>query len=112
MTARDEARGVILDERLLVIVRATRPADWIPDALADAGVRAFELSLTSGEALATLARWSAAADPGLIGAGTVLTIDDAQRAVDAGASFLVSPGFDAAVHRWAREHDVLHILAS
>lgn len=30
----------------------------------------------------------------LLGAGTVLSIDDAKRAVDAGASFIVSPGFD------------------
>ena len=33
----------------------------------------------------------------LIGAGTVLTIENAQKAIDAGASFIVSPGFNPVV---------------
>ena len=35
----------------------------------------------------------------LLGAGTVLTVDQADRAMDAGASFVVSPGFDPAITR-------------
>lgn len=33
----------------------------------------------------------------LVGAGTVLTIENAQKAIDAGASFIVSPGFNPEV---------------
>jgi 2-dehydro-3-deoxyphosphogluconate aldolase/(4S)-4-hydroxy-2-oxoglutarate aldolase len=36
----------------------------------------------------------------LLGAGTVLTLDQAQRAVQAGAQFIVSPGFDPKVVEW------------
>jgi 2-dehydro-3-deoxyphosphogluconate aldolase/(4S)-4-hydroxy-2-oxoglutarate aldolase len=36
----------------------------------------------------------------LVGAGTVLTVDQAKRAVDGGAQFLVTPGFDEAVVTW------------
>ena len=47
----------------------------------------------------------------LLGAGTVLTKDQADRAMAAGASFIVAPGFDPEVparHRQGRHHDARH----
>ena len=41
-----------------------------------------------------------------IGAGTVLTIGAAQRAVDAGATFLVMPHLDTEIVRWAAHRGV------
>ena len=43
----------------------------------------------------------------LVGAGTVLDAATAGKCVDAGAQFLVSPGFDAQTVAWAVEHNVL-----
>jgi 2-dehydro-3-deoxyphosphogluconate aldolase/(4S)-4-hydroxy-2-oxoglutarate aldolase len=43
----------------------------------------------------------------LIGAGTVLDADSARRCLDAGAQFLVSPGFDLATVQWANSRGVL-----
>lgn len=40
----------------------------------------------------------------LVGAGTVLTTDTAKQAADAGAKFLVAPGFNPKVVTWAKEH--------
>lgn len=42
----------------------------------------------------------------LIGAGTVLSVSQAEKAVGAGAQFVVSPGFDAKVVDWCLGHDV------
>jgi 2-dehydro-3-deoxyphosphogluconate aldolase/(4S)-4-hydroxy-2-oxoglutarate aldolase len=42
----------------------------------------------------------------LVGAGTVLMTEQAQRALDAGAQFLVSPGTNPAVVAFARERNV------
>src|SRR5690606_22105281 len=42
----------------------------------------------------------------LIGAGTVLGAEDAQRCIEAGARFIVSPGFDAELVQLARRHQV------
>jgi Entner-Doudoroff aldolase len=42
----------------------------------------------------------------IVGAGTVLTVDDAKRSVDAGAKFLVSPVVDESVIRSANEMSV------
>lgn len=44
-----------------------------------------------------------------IGAGTVLDAESAARCLDAGAVFLVSPGFDLATVKFAREKGILMI---
>ena len=42
----------------------------------------------------------------LVGAGTVITLEQCRRAVECGARFIVSPGFDEEVVRWCTAHDV------
>ena len=42
-----------------------------------------------------------------VGAGTVLTVEQAKRAVSSGAHFIVSPGFDPKVVDWCLENDIL-----
>ncbi|MFL5711618.1 MAG: bifunctional 4-hydroxy-2-oxoglutarate aldolase/2-dehydro-3-deoxy-phosphogluconate aldolase [Chloroflexota bacterium] len=82
----------------------------IGEALADGGVRAFELTLNDPEADALRAIEAVAkvgADLGLdIGAGTVLSIDAARRATEAGATFLVSPHLDTELVAWAAAHHI------
>jgi 2-dehydro-3-deoxyphosphogluconate aldolase/(4S)-4-hydroxy-2-oxoglutarate aldolase len=77
----------------------------VAEALRSGGVRAFELTLNEPEdaALASIeAAADVARDLGLeIGAGTVLTIEAATRALDAGATFLVMPHLDQALVAWA-----------
>jgi 2-dehydro-3-deoxyphosphogluconate aldolase/(4S)-4-hydroxy-2-oxoglutarate aldolase len=80
--------------RLLAIVRGADPEAALTSvlALADAGIALIEVSLTSAEALATLRRARAALGPDFaLGAGTVLSAEDAERAAEAGATFLVTP---------------------
>jgi 2-dehydro-3-deoxyphosphogluconate aldolase/(4S)-4-hydroxy-2-oxoglutarate aldolase len=82
----------------------------IADSLAYGGVRAFELTLNEPEsdALRTLdAVARRAAENGLeIGAGTVLSIESAERAVDVGATFLVMPHLDTDLVAWAAERGI------
>lgn len=42
----------------------------------------------------------------LLGAGTVLTVDQVKEAVDAGASFIVTPGFNPAVVDYCVENEI------
>jgi 2-dehydro-3-deoxyphosphogluconate aldolase/(4S)-4-hydroxy-2-oxoglutarate aldolase len=92
---------------VVAIGRGVAPTrvDAITAAMADGGVRAFELTLNEPEDEALRAIDAAArSGPGLgvqIGAGTVLSIEAAGRAVDAGASFLVMPHLDPELVRWA-----------
>lgn len=77
----------------------------VAEALVAGGVRAFELTLNEPEADALRAIEAAARSAhalGLdVGAGTVLSIDSAGRAVDAGATFLVMPHLDEDLVAWA-----------
>ena len=89
---------VLRADRALTVVRA----DTIPDvvdlchALAEGGLRTVELTFTTPGVLEHLAKASQV--PGiLLGAGTVLTAEQASGAVDAGARFLVTPGLRPAV---------------
>lgn len=81
-------------------------ADQAMRAAVRGGIRMVEFTLTTPDALRLIREF--AADPQLlVGAGTVLSVDQAQSAVEAGASFLVSPVCDPAVIRAASELDAV-----
>ncbi len=42
----------------------------------------------------------------IVGAGTILNVDQAKTAVECGAKFIVSPGIDEETVRWAIENDI------
>ena len=83
-------------------------APQVGDALVEGGVLAFEITLNEPVTGALRAIESVAARaPGLaIGAGTVVSIDAAQRAIDAGATFLVMPHTDPELVGWASERGI------
>lgn len=79
---------------LVAILRA-RSAQQFPaicDALMGAGVCVIEITLTTPGALESITSLAAHyGDGAVIGAGTVITADQAEAAIEAGATFLVSP---------------------
>lgn len=75
---------------VIVIRDAARAAD-LARALVSGGLPVLEVTLRSDAALDAI-RAMAGVEGGEVGAGTVLTPDDAKRARDAGAKFAVSPG--------------------
>jgi 2-dehydro-3-deoxyphosphogluconate aldolase / (4S)-4-hydroxy-2-oxoglutarate aldolase len=82
----------------------------VADGLLRGGVRAFELTLNEPEdkalgALRAAARHATGAALE-VGAGTVLTRDAAEQAIDAGATFLVSPHVDPDLIGWAAERGI------
>ena len=74
------------------------------DCLIEAGFQTVEITLTTPDAIAliTQLRQRTPADF-LVGAGTVLDPQTAQRCLDAGADYLVSPGMVAGIARLARD---------
>jgi 2-dehydro-3-deoxyphosphogluconate aldolase / (4S)-4-hydroxy-2-oxoglutarate aldolase len=79
----------------------------VADGLLRGGVRALEITLNEPEdraleAIRTAARHAQGSELE-IGAGTILTIEAAERAVEAGATFLVSPHIDEALVEWASD---------
>lgn len=85
-------------DQALVVVRANRLEDPVAlcHALAAGGIRTVELTYTTPGLTDLLAEVTARADDDIvIGAGTVLTVDQARAALAAGARFLVTPGLPA-----------------
>jgi len=64
----------------------------VSDVLVEAGITALEVTLTSRGALEAIAGLRRQLPEHVaVGAGTVLSVDDAKASMDAGATFLVSP---------------------
>lgn len=80
--------------------------ELMPVAFA-AGLTALEVTLNTKGAERMVARNRPLVPNGhLLGMGTVCTVDEAKRAVDCGAMFLVAPNFDARVVDYARSVDI------
>ena len=112
MTAPAQALERIAAARLIAIVRTGDLAEAlrVTEALHGAGVEIVEYSLAGDAALAAIrACRERFGDAVLLGAGTVLTGQQAAVAVDAGADFLIAPNVDAEVLESASGLGVLHI---
>lgn len=104
---RDVVVQRILTERISAIIRTddrALAADAMRAAVAG-GFRMVEFTLTTPDALG-LIREFAADDSLLVGAGTVLSVEQARQAVEAGAQFLVSPIIDPVIIAQAGVLDV------
>lgn len=107
--ARIAVPQAVLDSAVVPVLRATS-ADRFPaiaETLLDAGVRVLEVTLTSSGAIDAIAGLARQLPTGAcLGAGTVVTADDAIAAIQAGAQFLVAPTRSRDVTRVALEHGV------
>jgi 2-dehydro-3-deoxyphosphogluconate aldolase/(4S)-4-hydroxy-2-oxoglutarate aldolase len=111
----DGAMRAIAGDRVLAVVRAPR----IPDpaalcaALAEGGIGTVEFTFTTPGVGKVLAAAAAAAGPGRhVGAGTVLTAEQAAEAIDAGAEFLVTPAVRPEVAAVAARHGIPVLLGA
>ncbi len=107
------ALDVIRADRVLTVVRAPRIPDprALADALAGAGIRCVELTFTTPDILDAL-RAADASEHAVVGAGTVLTGEQAVAAIEHGARFLVTPGVRAEVAREAARHDIPVVMGA
>jgi 2-dehydro-3-deoxyphosphogluconate aldolase/(4S)-4-hydroxy-2-oxoglutarate aldolase len=93
----DDVTAAVTRSGVVAVLRAPTADTFaaVADVLVEAGVTAIEVTLTSRGAVEALAGLCRRLPPhAVVGAGTVLTADQAKAAVDAGAAFLVSPVFD------------------
>jgi 2-dehydro-3-deoxyphosphogalactonate aldolase len=87
---------------LVAILRGVRPdeVEAVADSLVKAGFSMIEVPLNSPDPLASIARLARRYGPQvLIGAGTVLTLEDVAAVRQAGGRLIVSPNADGAVIR-------------
>lgn len=93
----DSLRSVLQAERVVAVMRAPDVSRAVECGLvlAEEGFRVLEVTFTLSDAPAAIAELAGRLPDVLVGAGTVRTAAELERAVDAGAAFVVTPGATA-----------------
>ncbi len=101
------ALDAVAADRILpvVVLDDAAAAQPLGEALAAGGLHTIEVTLRTRTALSTIRTLAERTDL-VIGAGTVTSTEQVDHVVDAGARFVVCPGFSAAVVRRCRQRDV------
>jgi 2-dehydro-3-deoxyphosphogluconate aldolase/(4S)-4-hydroxy-2-oxoglutarate aldolase len=102
---------LLREHRVIAVARDVdrEQAPSLAGALREGGIRILEITVEAENGIGAIA---ALGDTDLvIGAGTVTSVGQAAAAVEAGASFLVSPHHDFALTRWAARRGVPFIPA-
>ena len=103
----NEVTQAIEDLRVVPVVAIENAADADPlgDALVHGGLPCAEVTLRTDAALSAIQSLANRTDM-LVGAGTVHSVDQARSVVDAGARFVVTPGFNVKTVSWCIDHGV------
>ena len=82
--------------------------DTVPTAkaLLAGGVNVMEITFRTAAAADSIKAVSENCPEMFVGAGTVVTLDQCKKALECGAKFIVSPGFDPEVVSWCVERNV------
>jgi 2-dehydro-3-deoxyphosphogluconate aldolase/(4S)-4-hydroxy-2-oxoglutarate aldolase len=94
--------------KILPIVAINNAKDSFPlaDALKKGGLPLVEITFRTPAAEEAIKAIASRGDL-VVGAGTVITVEQAKRAADAGAKFMVSPGLDADVVKFCINKNIL-----
>jgi 2-dehydro-3-deoxyphosphogluconate aldolase/(4S)-4-hydroxy-2-oxoglutarate aldolase len=94
---------------LVPVVVFDKVEDALPTAAAmiKGGLPIMEVTLRTEAGLPSIKAIKDAYPEIIMGAGTVLSVEQAKASVEAGAEFIVSPGFNDEVVSWCKENDIL-----
>lgn len=90
----------------VVVLEDAKDAVATAEALLAGGVDVMEITFRTAAAADSIRAVAEQCPDMLVGAGTVITLEQCRRAVECGAKFIVAPGFDEEVVRWCVEHQV------
>jgi len=89
----------------VVVLEDAKNAEPLAEALIAGGLPCAEVTFRTAAAAESIKRISKYTEI-CLGAGTVLSVDQAKLAVDSGATFIVSPGFNPNVVRYCVEQNI------
>ncbi len=90
----------------VVVLNDAKDAEPLGKALMQGGLPAAEVTFRTAAAEESIRIMAEKFPEMLVGAGTVLTTDQVDRAVAAGAKFIVAPGLDEEVVKYCLEKDI------
>ena len=107
--SRQDIVDKIFELKAVAVIRMEDPSKLIKvaEAIHDGGVKAIEITMTVPNAIETIALASKEiGDKVLIGVGSILTPEMAQKAIDAGAQYVVSPIFKKEIIEQSHKNDI------
>lgn len=90
----------------VVVVENTEEALKAAAALIEGGIPVLEITMRTAAGVDAIRAVKERYPDTLIGAGTVLTLEKCKESVEAGAEFIVSPGFNHEIVDWCVEHQI------
>ena len=78
----------------VVVINDAKDAGMLADVLCEEGLPCAEVTFRTAAAKDAIRMMADEQPEMLVGAGTVLTVEQVEQAIEAGAKFIVSPGFD------------------
>lgn len=90
----------------VVVIEDAKDAVPTANAMLAGGIDVMEITFRTAAAKDAIAAVSASCPDMLVGAGTVITLEQCKTAVAAGAKFIVAPGFNREVVEWCVAHEV------
>ena len=90
----------------VVVLDDAKDAVATAEALLAGGVDVMEITFRTAAAADSIKAVAESCPDMLVGAGTVITLEQCKKAVECGAKFIVSPGFDPEVAAWCVERNV------
>ncbi len=90
----------------VVVIEDAKDAVPTAKALLDGGINVMEITLRTAAALDSIRNVAAQCPEMTVGVGTVLDVEQAKQAVEAGAKFIVAPGFDDETVKWCLEKGI------
>lgn len=90
----------------VIVLDSAEDAAPVADALCKGGIPCAEVTFRTAAAAEVISEMTKSHPEMLVGAGTVLTREQVDRALEAGAKFIVSPGLNPEVVTYCQEKDV------
>jgi 2-dehydro-3-deoxyphosphogluconate aldolase/(4S)-4-hydroxy-2-oxoglutarate aldolase len=106
---KEEVRARIEEIGIIPAVRLSSAEDarFATEAVSQGGIPIVEITMTVPGAIEVISDLARNSPELIVGAGTLFDVETARRCLDAGATFLTSPGLDVAIVEFARKENIV-----
>jgi 2-dehydro-3-deoxyphosphogluconate aldolase/(4S)-4-hydroxy-2-oxoglutarate aldolase len=106
---KEEVRARIEEIGIVPAIRLSSAEDarFATEAISYGGIPIVEITMTVPGAIEVISDLARNSPELIVGAGTLFDVETARRCLDAGATFLTSPGLDLAIVEFARKENIV-----
>ncbi len=101
----------LIEEKVVAVLRASSVEEGMQyvDAIYEGGMKALELTYSIPNVCELIKQVIAKYPDSLVGIGSVLTVDQAKDALEAGANYIVSPGYVDSVQKYCNQVGAIYM---